>query len=184
MGQGTKCDIILQVGWSWAPLTTVWKFVVMKKPTSAIQEFLKSGSNEVYHNPERLQRISGNLTWKYGTQIDFKLLTWWMFVRIWRCSLLEGRVGTDIRETLNILLCADCSMFLCIFRRFLALFWHIFTFRVSFASGADGEVACHRQEHLMPCVMQLSSNTTAQTLSINEHLENVHTLFLSSCGHL
>ena len=101
---------------------TVWKFVLMKKPTSAIQEFLKSGSNEVYHNPERLQQISGNLTWKYGTQIDFKLLTWWMFVRIWRCSLLEGRVGTDIRETLNILLCADCSMFLCIFRRFVALF--------------------------------------------------------------
>ena len=66
-------------------------------------------------------------------------------------SLLEGRMGTDIRRTLTLLMCADCSTFLCIFRQFLAFFGTIFTFRLSFASGANGEVACHSQEHLKSC---------------------------------
>ena len=66
-------------------LTKVWKFMVMKKSTSAIQEFLERGSNEVYHNPERPQRLSGNLTGKYDSRTDLKLSTWQMFVRIcWR----------------------------------------------------------------------------------------------------
>ena len=46
-----------------------------EKSTSAIQEFLESGTKEVYHNPERPQRVSGNLTEKYGSKIDLKLLT-------------------------------------------------------------------------------------------------------------
>ena len=65
-------------------------------------------------------------------------------------SLLEGRMGTDIRKTLTLLMCADGSTFLCIFRRLLALFWH---FGVFFASGGNGEVACHSQEHLKPCAI-------------------------------
>ena len=46
-----------------------------EKSTSALQEFLESGSNEVFHNPERPQQVSGNLTGKYGSQIDLKLST-------------------------------------------------------------------------------------------------------------
>ena len=48
-------------------------------------------------------------------------------------------------------MCADCSTFLCIFSQFLALFCTFFTFRVFFASGANGEVVCHSHEHLKLC---------------------------------
>ena len=41
MGQGTKHDIMLPVGWPLAPLTTVCKLMVMKKSTSALQYFWK-----------------------------------------------------------------------------------------------------------------------------------------------
>ena len=153
MGQGTKRDIMLPVGWPWAPLTTVWKFVVLKKSTSAIQEFLKSGSNEVYHSPERPQRVSGNSSGKYSSQILTNVCkNWTAFLA--DISLLEGRTGTDIRETLTLLMCAYCRLF-CEFLDgfFFPFFGTFFTFRVFFAFGANGEVACHSQEHLKPCVL-------------------------------
>ena len=78
---------MLPVGQPWATLSTVWKFLVMNRSTSAIQEFLEHGLNEEYHNPERHQRVLGNLTGKYGSRIDLKLSTWQMFVRIWPGSL-------------------------------------------------------------------------------------------------
>ena len=71
-------------------------------------------------------------------------------------SRLEGRMGTDIREILTLWMCADCSTFLCIFRHFFALFGTSFTFRVFYASRANGEVACHSQEQLKPCVAVFS----------------------------
>ena len=120
----------------------------MKQSSLAIQEFLENCSNEVYHNPERPQQVLGNLTRKYGNMTNVRQNLTAFLADI---SLLEGRIGTDIRDTLNILLCADCSTFLCIFRQFLALFPTFFNFRVFFAFGADGEVACHSQEHLKPC---------------------------------
>ena len=66
-------------------------------------------------------------------------------------SLLEGSMGTDIRETLTLLTCAECSTFLCIFRQFLALFGTFSPPDSFFASGADGEVGCHSQDHLKSC---------------------------------
>ena len=66
-------------------------------------------------------------------------------------SLLEGRMGTDIRETLTLLTCADYSTFLCILRHLKPFLGFFFTLRFFFACGADGEVACHSQEQLKPC---------------------------------
>ena len=76
MGQGTKHDVMLPVRWFWAPLTIVWKFVVME-----------SSSNERSPNPKWPQEILGNTTWKYSPRINFKLARWQRFVRIWRLSL-------------------------------------------------------------------------------------------------
>ena len=84
---GSKLDILLQVGWSWAPLTTVSNFVMIKKCIFALQEFLEICSNEVYYNPEWQQQISGNSTGKRGPRIDWKLSTWQRFARIWQPSL-------------------------------------------------------------------------------------------------
>ena len=65
-------------------------------------------------------------------------------------GLLEGRMGTNIWETLTVLMCADCSSFLCILRQLVGPFLALLS-PSDFASGANGEVACHRQEHLKPC---------------------------------
>ena len=45
-------------------------------------------------------------------------------------SLLEGRMGTDIWETLTLWMFVDCSTFLSLFIQFLALFDTFFSFRV------------------------------------------------------
>ena len=118
MGQGTKRDIMLQVGGSWAPLTTVWKFVMIKKCTSALQEFLESGLNEVYHNPDWPQQVSGNLTGKYGSRIDLKLSTWQWFVRIQRNIWGKPSKKSHIREMLTLSTCADR-------RTKITPFWHV-----------------------------------------------------------
>jgi hypothetical protein len=66
-------------------------------------------------------------------------------------SLLEGRMGTDIQETLTLLVCADYSTFCAFLGSCLPFFWPFVTLRVFFASGADGEAVCHSQEQLKPC---------------------------------
>ena len=100
-------------------------------------------------------------------------------------SLREDRMGTDIRETLTLLTCGDCSTFLCIFRQFLALFGTFCTFRLFFPSGADGEVACHSQEHLKPCDIflriiqkinmgpKLPKNTSIATTDLTGEYQNI-----------
>ena len=70
MGQGIKCYQLDQ-----GSLMTVVNFVVMRKSTLALQEFLQSGLNELYLNPERPQQVSGNSTGIYGSRIDLKLST-------------------------------------------------------------------------------------------------------------
>ena len=88
-------------------LRTVRKFVVMKKSTSAIQEFLESGSNEVYHNPEGPQQVLGNLTRKYGSRIDLKLSIWQMFIRIRRRSLQTSVLKAGWGHTYERYNCLD-----------------------------------------------------------------------------
>ena len=79
-----SCYKLDNLGFPWEQFeSSLW----FKKSTLAIQEFLESGANEVYHNPQRQQRVSWNLTRKYGSQLDLKLSTQQMFVRIWRLSL-------------------------------------------------------------------------------------------------
>ena len=129
MGQGTKRDVMLPVGWSWAPLTIVWKFVVMKKCTSASQEFLESSSNEDYYHPEWPPKVSWDSTGKLGPRIDLKLSTWQRFVRIQRNIWGKPSKKSRIRETLTLSTCADrrtkITPFWHIFYAHLGTFWHL-----------------------------------------------------------
>ena len=118
MGQGTKRDIMLLVGWPWAPLTSVWKFEVMKKSTSASRNFWKvarmtyililSGPNEF--QKMRLENMALELIWNCRHDECQNLTAFLADI-----SLLEGKMWTDIRETLTLLMCADCSPFLALF---------------------------------------------------------------------
>ena len=78
-------------------------------------------------------------------------------------SLIEGRMVTDIRETLTLLMCADCSTLLCIF----------------FASGFNGEIACHSQEQLKPCGLFLVCRDPIQCLFYMFYLYLIS--YLMSC---
>ena len=114
MGQGTKRDIMLPVGWPWAPLTIVWRFVVMKKWTLASQECLESSSNEGLYNPEWPQKVF----WDSENKA-LKL--------IWKCwhdkdsAEILGKPSKifRIRETLTLSMCADS-------RTKSNPIWHIF----------------------------------------------------------
>ena len=121
---------------------------MIKKCTLALKEFEEGGSNEVYDIPEWPQHVSGNWTrsWFDKTKVCQNSTAF-----LADNSLPEGRMGTDLRETLTFLMCADCSIYLCIFRQFSALFGSFFTFRIIIVSGANEEVACHSQEQLKPC---------------------------------
>ena len=80
MGQGTILDM---TGiWVGAQLTIVWKLVVMKKCTSASQEFLESSLNQEYYHPDWQPKVLWGLTRKLGPQTDLKLSTWQRFIRI------------------------------------------------------------------------------------------------------
>ena len=107
MGQGTICDIMLPVGWLWAPLTIVWKFVVMKKCTSASQDFLESSSNHEYYHAEWPPKVLWDSTGKLGPQIDMKLSTWQRFIRIQQNIWGKLSKISPIRDTLTLWTCAD-----------------------------------------------------------------------------
>ena len=111
-------DIMLPVGWPWAPMTIVSKFVVMKKCTSASQEFLESSLNQEYYHPKWPLKGLWDSTGKLGPQIDLKLSTWRWFVRFQPYICGKPSKKSRIRETLTLLTCADR-------RTKITPFWHI-----------------------------------------------------------
>ena len=108
MEQGTIWDIMIPVGWPWATVTIVWKFVLMKKHTLAPQEYLERSLNQEYYHTEWPQKLFVIFDKKIGPWNWFKWSTWQRFFRIKKKNI-RGKPfkKSCIQETMTLSTCAD-----------------------------------------------------------------------------